>query len=110
MGEAAARLADYAVLTEEDPRSEPPDAIIEGIAQAMIAAGADERRRFERAPDRRDAIARAIAIAEVGDVVLIAGKGHEPTIERADGPHPWDDREVARELLRERFADPDEWA
>ena len=109
MGAVAARQADYAVLTEEDPRSEPPDAIIDEIARAMIAAGADEGRRFERAPDRRDAIRRAIAMAEFGDVVLIAGKGHEPTIERADGPHPWDDRRAAREALMERFSDPDEW-
>ena len=110
MGEVAARLADYTVLTEEDPRSEPPDAIIDEIARAMVAAGAEEGRRFERVPDRRRAIARAVALAEQSDVVLIAGKGHEPTIERADGPQPWDDRAAAREALRERFADPDEWA
>ena len=110
MGEVAARLADYTVLTEEDPRSEPPDAIIDDIARAMVAAGAEEGRRFERVPDRRAAIARAVALAEQSDVVLIAGKGHEPTIERAGGPQPWDDRAVAREALRARFADPDEWA
>ena len=109
MGAVAARQADYAVLTEEDPRSEPPDAIIDEIARAMIAAGAEEGRRFERVPDRREAIAKAIGIAEFGDVVLLAGKGHEPTIERADGPHPWDDRRAAREVLIERFSDPDEW-
>jgi UDP-N-acetylmuramoyl-L-alanyl-D-glutamate--2,6-diaminopimelate ligase len=109
MGAVAARQADYAILTEEDPRSEPPEAIIDEIARAMIAADAEEGRRFERAPDRREAIARAIGMAEFGDVVLIAGKGHEPTIERADGPHPWDDRRVAREVLLERFSDPDEW-
>ena len=109
MGAVAARQADYAVLTEEDPRSEPPDAIIDEIARAMIAAGAEEGRRFERVPDRREAIAKAIGIAEFGDVVLLAGKGHEPTIERADGPHPWDDRRAAREVLMERFSDPDEW-
>ena len=110
MGGAAARLADYAVLTEEDPRSEPPDAIIDEIARAMVAAGAEEGRRFERVPDRTSAIARAIALAEEGDVVLVAGKGHEPTIERADGSHPWDEVEAARAALRERFADPDDWS
>ena len=110
MGAVAARQADYAVLTEEDPRSESPEAIIDEIARAMIAAGAEEGRDFERAPDRRDAIARAVGMAESGDVVLIVGKGHEPTIERADGPHPWDDRRVAREVLIERFSDPDDWA
>lgn len=110
MGGTAARLADYSVLTEEDPRSEPPDAIIDEIARAMTAAGAAEGRGFERVPDRAAAIARAIALAGMGDVVLIAGKGHEPTIERADGPHPWDDAEAARAALRERFADPGDWA
>ena len=109
MGAVAARQADYAVLTEEDPRSESPEAIIDEIARAMIAAGAEEGSRFERVPDRREAIAKAIGMAEFGDVVLLAGKGHEPTIERADGPHPWDDRRVAREVLMERFSDPDEW-
>ena len=106
MGGAAARHADYAVLTEEDSRSEPTDEIIDEIARAMSAAGAAEGRRFERVPDRAAAIARAIALAEQGDVVLIAGKGHEPTIERADGSHPWDDVEAARAALRERFAEP----
>ena len=108
MAEAAARHADYAVLTEEDSRSEPADEIIDEIARAMSAAGAEEGRRFERVPDRASAIARAIALAEQGDVVLIAGKGHEPTIERADGSHPWDDAEAARAALRERFAEPDD--
>ena len=109
MAAAAAEHADYAVLTEEDSRSEPTDEIIDEIARAMMAAGAEEGRRFERVPDRASAIARAISLAEQGDVVLIAGKGHEPTIERADGSHAWDDAEAARAALRERFADPDDW-
>ena len=108
MAAAAARHADYAVLTEEDSRSEPTEEIIDEIARAMTDEGAEEGRRFEREPDRARAIARAIALAEQGDVVLIAGKGHEPTIERADGSHPWDDAEAARDALRERFAEPDD--
>lgn len=109
MAREAARLADYAVLTEEDPRSEEPDAIINDIALAMIAAGAEEERKFERVPDRAQAIIRAIAIAQEGDVVLIAGKGHESTIERSDGPHPWDESAVVHAALEERFTDPDDW-
>ena len=100
---AVAQLADYAVLTEEDPRSEPPEAIIDEIATAMIAAGAAEHERFERVADRRAAIARALELATPGDLVLLAGKGHESTIERADGPAPWDERAVARELITARF-------
>lgn len=103
LGAVAAEVVDYAILTDEDPRSEPSDAIIDEIAQAMIAAGAVEADRFERLPDRRAAIARALDLATPEDLVLIAGKGHESTIEYADGPRPWDDRTVTRELIAERF-------
>ena len=99
LGQAVARLADYAVLTEEDPRSEPPEEIIDQIAAAMIAAGAAEGEAFERVPDRGRAIRRALGLATAGDLVLIAGKGHESSIERADGPQPWDDRAAAREAI-----------
>lgn len=99
LGAAAADLIDLSILTDEDPRSEPSEAIIDEIAQAMIAAGAVEGERFERVPDRRAAIARALAVARPGDLVLIAGKGHESTIEYADGPRAWDDRAVAREEI-----------
>lgn len=103
LGRVAAEAIDYAILTDEDPRSEPPEAIIDEIAQAMVAAAAVEGERFERVPDRREAIARALDVAGPGDLVLLAGKGHESTIEYADGPRPWDDRAVARELIAERF-------
>jgi len=99
MGGVAARLADYAVLTTEDPRNEDPAAIIAQIAAAMAAAGAVEGRRFERVLDRREAIARAFALADPGDVVLLAGKGHEHSIEVARGRVPWDEAAVARALL-----------
>ena len=103
LGSVAARLADFAVLTEEDPRSEPSEAIIEEIARAMSSAGAQEGERFERVTDRRAAIDRALALAKPGDLVLLAGKGHESTIERSGGPVPWDEREVARQLIAARF-------
>ena len=103
LGGVAAELADYTVLTEEDPRSEPSDAIIADIANAMTAAGAIEGEQFERVIDRREAIDHALALAEAGDLVLIAGKGHERSIERADGAQPWDDREVTREQIAQRF-------
>jgi len=103
LGSVAAELIDLSVLTDEDPRSEPSAAIIDEIAQAMIAGGAVEGERFERVIDRRDAITRALEIAQPGDLVLIAGKGHESTIEYADGPRPWDDRAVTREEIARRF-------
>ncbi len=103
LGAVVAEQAAYAVLTEEDPRSEDADAIVDEIARAMTAAGAAEGERFERVPDRRDAIERALTVAEAGDLVLLAGKGHESTIERADGAIPWDEAAVARELIAARF-------
>ncbi|HJM88044.1 MAG TPA: UDP-N-acetylmuramoyl-L-alanyl-D-glutamate--2,6-diaminopimelate ligase [Dehalococcoidia bacterium] len=103
LGAVAGELAGYAVLTEEDPRSEDGDAIIDDIARAMTAAGATEGERFERVPDRREAIDRAFAIAEQGDLVLLAGKGHESSIERAGGPVAWSESGMARELIAARF-------
>jgi UDP-N-acetylmuramoyl-L-alanyl-D-glutamate--2,6-diaminopimelate ligase len=101
MGEGAAKLADYTVVTSEDPRSEDPAAIIADIAGAMVAAGAREGRDFERVEDRRDAIRRAFELARSGDVVLLTGKGHEHSIQVAGRSIPWDEVAVARELLAE---------
>jgi UDP-N-acetylmuramoyl-L-alanyl-D-glutamate--2,6-diaminopimelate ligase len=92
MGKIAAELADVAIVTSDNPRSEDPLAIIE-----EIVAGAPG---LEVEPDRRAAIARAIERAREGDVVLIAGKGHEQGQEVAGVKLPFDDREVARDLLR----------
>ncbi len=103
LGTVAAELLDYSILTDEDPRSEPSDAIIDDIARVMLAGGAVEGESFERVPNRREAIARALDVAGPGDMVILAGKGHETTIEYADGPREWDDRAVARELIAEQF-------
>lgn len=103
MGAAAATTVDLAILTDEDPRSEVSEAIIDDIAQAMLAAGAVEGEGFERIPDRRAAIARAFEVAQPGDLVLIAGKGHETTIEYASGAVPFDDRVVTREEIARLF-------
>jgi UDP-N-acetylmuramoyl-L-alanyl-D-glutamate--2,6-diaminopimelate ligase len=92
MGRVAARLADVAIVTSDNPRSEDPIAIIQDVLQG---AGVD----VEIDPDRRSAIERAVALAEPGDVVLIAGKGHEQGQEIAGVVHPFDDRAVAREAL-----------
>jgi UDP-N-acetylmuramoyl-L-alanyl-D-glutamate--2,6-diaminopimelate ligase len=92
MGRIAFELADVAVVTSDNPRSEDPRAII-----AEIVEGAPG---LEIEPDRRAAIARAIEGAREGDVVLIAGKGHEQGQEIAGVKHPFDDREVARDVLR----------
>jgi UDP-N-acetylmuramoyl-L-alanyl-D-glutamate--2,6-diaminopimelate ligase len=92
MGRIASDLADVAIVTSDNPRSEEPEAII-----AEILEGAGDA---EVEPDRREAIARAVAAAGEGDVVVIAGKGHEQGQQFADRTIPFDDREVAREALR----------
>jgi UDP-N-acetylmuramoyl-L-alanyl-D-glutamate--2,6-diaminopimelate ligase len=92
MGRVAAELADIAIVTSDNPRSEDPLAIIQDVLQG---AGLD----VEIDPDRRSAIHRAIGLAEAGDVVVIAGKGHEPGQEVAGVVHAFDDRAVAREAL-----------
>jgi UDP-N-acetylmuramoyl-L-alanyl-D-glutamate--2,6-diaminopimelate ligase len=92
MGAAAAALADRVVVTSDNPRSEDPEAIL-----AEILTGIE--RPVEVEPDRRRAIAAALAGAAAGDVVVIAGKGHEQGQEAGGVVTPFDDRAVARELL-----------
>jgi UDP-N-acetylmuramoyl-L-alanyl-D-glutamate--2,6-diaminopimelate ligase len=104
MGEIAARLSDATVVTSDNPRSEEPGAIIAqivaGMPGAASARGAHGVRDVEVEPDRRAAIAQALDMAAPGDAVVIAGKGHEQGQEFAGGRKiPFDDREVAKELL-----------
>jgi UDP-N-acetylmuramoyl-L-alanyl-D-glutamate--2,6-diaminopimelate ligase len=93
MGEVVSRLADRAIVTSDNPRSEEPAAIIDEILTGMSG---DE----DVEPDRAAAIAMAIEQADEGDVVVIAGKGHEQGQEFNDRTIPFDDREVARDALR----------
>jgi UDP-N-acetylmuramoyl-L-alanyl-D-glutamate--2,6-diaminopimelate ligase len=94
MGEIASRLADHVIVTSDNPRSEDPEEIID-----EILAGAGNG--IEHNADRREAIAKAIESAQPGDVVVIAGKGHEQGQEFADGRKiPFDDVTVARDILR----------
>jgi UDP-N-acetylmuramoyl-L-alanyl-D-glutamate--2,6-diaminopimelate ligase len=98
MGEIASRVADVAIVTSDNPRSERPQAIID-----EIVGGASGPVEVE--VDRRAAIERAVALARAGDVVVIAGKGHEQGQEFEDGRTlPFDDATVAREALRARAA------
>jgi UDP-N-acetylmuramoyl-L-alanyl-D-glutamate--2,6-diaminopimelate ligase len=99
MGAIAARLADAVVVTSDNPRSEDPLAIIAAVASGAeaVAGGAP----VATTPDRRAAIAEALRAARPGDVVVVAGKGHETTQVLADREVPFDDRAVATELLVE---------
>jgi UDP-N-acetylmuramoyl-L-alanyl-D-glutamate--2,6-diaminopimelate ligase len=100
-GAIAARYADYAVFTSEDPRNEDADAIIEEIAAGAVRAGAIEGTSFARITDRREAVRHALSIASANDCVLLAGKGHEGSIIWGREKRPWDEEGVARELLAE---------
>ena len=99
MGSVAARLADFVIVTSDNPRSEDPHAIIDSILEGVTAerpAGPDAV-----LADRREAIRRALSEARSGDVVVIAGKGHETGQEFRDHTIPFDDRDVARRGLAE---------
>lgn len=98
MGEVASRLSDYAILTNDNPRSESPEAIAAAVELGLRAGGGD----YEIRLDRREAIERAVAHAHSGDVVLIAGKGHETYQQTQAGTLPFDDREQARRALAVR--------
>jgi UDP-N-acetylmuramoyl-L-alanyl-D-glutamate--2,6-diaminopimelate ligase len=99
MGRVSAELADVTVVTDEDPRLEDPRAINEAIADGARGAGAVDGESLLVIDDRREAIARAMAMAREGDVVLLAGKGHETSIFYGADKLPWDDREAARDAL-----------
>ena len=101
MGAVAAREADYAIITDEDPREEDAASILAEIAAGADAAGAREGERYERIVGRRAAIVRALSLAREGDTVLLAGKGHEQSIVIGREKLPWDDRQVARDVLAE---------
>ena len=98
MGRAAVAVADHVIITSDNPRSEDPRAIIAEIEGGARDGGAP----YDVEPDRRAAIARAIDAARPGDVIVIAGKGHETGQQFADQVIPFDDRTVVREALEAR--------
>ncbi|MGW1720238.1 UDP-N-acetylmuramoyl-L-alanyl-D-glutamate--2,6-diaminopimelate ligase [Streptomyces sp. NPDC002156] len=100
MGAAAARLADTAVLTSDNPRSEDPLAILATMLQGAASVPAHERGEVQVFEDRGAAIAAAVARARPGDTVLVAGKGHEQGQDIAGVVRPFDDRQVLREAIQ----------
>ncbi|WP_053672257.1 UDP-N-acetylmuramoyl-L-alanyl-D-glutamate--2,6-diaminopimelate ligase [Streptomyces sp. NRRL B-1140] len=100
MGAAAARLADTAVLTSDNPRGEDPLAILATMLQGAASVPAHERGEVQVFEDRAAAIAAAVARAEPGDTVLVAGKGHEQGQDIAGVVRPFDDRQVLREAIQ----------
>jgi UDP-N-acetylmuramoyl-L-alanyl-D-glutamate--2,6-diaminopimelate ligase len=102
MGRAAAEFADFFIITTDDPRDEDPVEIAREVQSG--AAGKAAGRDYEIVIDRRSAIRRAIEIAKPGDCVLLAGKGHERSMQTAAGSEPWDERAEAEAAIRERMA------
>ena len=96
MGQAAAEASDLVIVTSDNPRSEDPIAIINDAMVGVLRTGG----RYITEPDREQAIRRAINEAGPGDAVLLAGKGHETYQVLRDRTIPFDDRAVARTILR----------
>ncbi len=99
MGRVAAERAGLIIVTDEDPRGEDGDAIVDEIAAGSVAAGRRRGVDLLVIRDRRAAIEEAFGRARAGDIVVLAGKGHERSIIGPGGPHAWNEAAVARELL-----------
>ena len=99
MGEVSARLADFTVVTSDNPRFEQPIAIINDILVGVKKIGG----KYVAIPDRKEAIAYCMANAKEGDVIVLAGKGHEDYQEIKGKKYPMDERELIAEITREMF-------
>lgn len=104
MGEIAARLSDYAVFTNEDPREEDPRGILDQIAAGAHAVGWREGEDYACIVDRRAGINHAVARAQHGDTILLAGKGHERSILVGREKRPWDERAAAEAAIKATLA------
>jgi UDP-N-acetylmuramoyl-L-alanyl-D-glutamate--2,6-diaminopimelate ligase len=113
MGSIAARCSDFVIITSDNPRSEPPDKIIQEIEAGVLASGMQKapanllsgsahKKRYAVCPDRAQAIPLAVSLAQPGDIVLIAGKGHETFQQIGEEKIPFDDRDAARKSLESR--------
>jgi UDP-N-acetylmuramoyl-L-alanyl-D-glutamate--2,6-diaminopimelate ligase len=103
MGEISARLSDKTIITSDNPRTESPSGIIQEIEAGILTLQSGPPGDYEIIPDRKEAIARSIGLAKPGDVVVIAGKGHEDYQIIGQQRLSFDDREVARDLLAKRI-------
>ena len=103
MAQVAAELADFTVLTAEDPRTESLEGILAEMASAMTLYGGLEGETFWRVSDRGEAIRFAVSLARPGDLVIVCGKGHEQSMCFGEVEYPWDDRLAMRVALAERL-------
>jgi len=103
LGRMAAEVADYVIVTNEDPYDEDPMEIIDQVAEGAIRGGKVLDENLFKRFDRKEAIAKAIDLAEEGDFILITGKGAEQAMVVSGGRKiPWDDRKVVREILKQK--------
>ena len=102
MGEVAARLSDHFVITDDNPRTEAPASIRDQLKQGADRVEPSVRAVVMEIPDRAEAIREAVARARAGDVVIVAGKGHETGQDFGDHVLPFDDREQLRRALEQR--------
>ncbi len=100
IGTVAAKTVDHAIFTEEDSRTEDTNDILETMKTAFLAAGGSS---YQLIPDRREAIQTAINMAKTGDTVLLAGKGHERTLERGTNFLPWDENTEAQAAIQQKI-------
>lgn len=104
LGKIAGEGADYVIVTNEDPYDDDPDIIIDQVALGAENAGKKIEKDLFKIKDRSEAIKKALILANIGDIVLITGKGNEQAICTANGEKiPWDDRTVTRDLLKKSF-------
>jgi UDP-N-acetylmuramoyl-L-alanyl-D-glutamate--2,6-diaminopimelate ligase len=96
MGSAACDLADYSIVTSDNPRSEDPKAIIDEVVTGF------KKNNFEICVDRREAIHRALNMAQKGQIVLLAGKGHETVQVFKEGPIEFNERDIVEDFFRSR--------
>jgi UDP-N-acetylmuramoyl-L-alanyl-D-glutamate--2,6-diaminopimelate ligase len=106
MAETAIQLADFTVLTSEDPRTESLDMILNEMAEGAQQQGGTEGKTFWRIPDRGKAIRYAVNLAKTGDVLIACGKGHEQSMCFGVTEYPWDDRVAMRSALAQRLSIP----
>jgi UDP-N-acetylmuramoyl-L-alanyl-D-glutamate--2,6-diaminopimelate ligase len=95
--------ADIAIITAEDPRTESLTDILAEMALAASEKGGTEGKTFHRVPDRREAIRKAVNMAQPGDLVICCGKGHEQSMCFGTVEYPWDDRTALRAALAEKL-------
>lgn len=97
MGEISGRIADYTIITSDNPRTENPDEIVNEIEKGIKKTNG----KYECIVDRREAIKKAIEMANKRDLIVLAGKGHEPYQEIDHKTYPFDERLIVREIIEE---------